>query len=286
MKVDLGGLSVPEARAAAGRFLEATEALREAGAVRPSQKMERRREREKVRLTTQCRRAIENAMEGMRAPIERAAGLREDDLDDFIRRLLTAIEGLSGAELFAVFNSYGQQAIAAGITEASLELKLATAFSVQPKAALATMQQALAKLTAIVTDREKAALRATLHDGLAQGLTGPEIAQRLGDTMRDGIHYLGDDGTIVRTMPTDTWANMVARTEMNRAMNDGIVSTYRSAGISEVVFTAASDACPECADLDGETFSVNDSDNLPPIHPNCRCGVVSAESAGALAVAA
>lgn len=91
---------------------------------------------------------------------------------------------------------------------------------------------------------------------------------------------------------------MVARTETIRAANEGARMTYEEAGIEEMEWLAADDACPICLTLNGrkvrvaegflkmgETLALDDEEDgtftpsyeavtAPPAHPHCRCTIV------------
>lgn len=68
----------------------------------------------------------------------------------------------------------------------------------------------------------------------------------------------------------------IARTEANRMQNEAALEAYHTAGIKRYRFHASLDekTCLDCWKLDGMSFSVDaglEGENLPPIHPNCRC---------------
>lgn len=99
-----------------------------------------------------------------------------------------------------------------------------------------------------------------------------------------------------------TWdevrAARVARTETIRASNRGAKVAYRRAGVTNLRWLAASDACPYCSSLNGTVVGIDrnflnvgedfqpdgttspyrvrylDVDT-PPLHPNCRCSIVA-----------
>jgi SPP1 gp7 family putative phage head morphogenesis protein len=98
-----------------------------------------------------------------------------------------------------------------------------------------------------------------IADGAARGAPVSEIAGDIADVMGD-----------------EAWAQMVAMTELNRAMTATTLDTYTENGIERCEWSVADgSACEECADLDGETADVGDSfstgDDGPPAHPNCGC---------------
>jgi len=93
------------------------------------------------------------------------------------------------------------------------------------------------------------------------------------------------DGSTVDTIATnleevaggESKAMVIARTELNRAMTQAAVSRYQDSGIDQVEWEAA-DPDDECADNDGEVVTYGEEfpsgDIEPPVHPNCRCGLL------------
>jgi SPP1 gp7 family putative phage head morphogenesis protein len=69
-------------------------------------------------------------------------------------------------------------------------------------------------------------------------------------------------------------ATVIARTEVMKAVNQGSKARYEEAGIkSEWLTTHDERLCDECAGYDGK-LSPEETDGLPPAHPNCRCTVI------------
>lgn len=63
-------------------------------------------------------------------------------------------------------------------------------------------------------------------------------------------------------------------TESSRVQQDVFTDSAKQFEVEEYVFIAEGDACPICADLDGEIFKFKDAvvgENAYPIHPRCRC---------------
>lgn len=101
-----------------------------------------------------------------------------------------------------------------------------------------------------------------LADGLAQGKGADTIARNL----RKNVATI-----------TKTRANVIARTEIIRAHAEGQLDAFERLGVEEVGImaewsTAGDDrVCAICADLEGETFTLDEARGLIPEHPNCRC---------------
>jgi hypothetical protein len=64
---------------------------------------------------------------------------------------------------------------------------------------------------------------------------------------------------------------MIARTETANAFNGANAAGLRAHGWTQVTWIAAPDACPECAELDGEVMSIGEYEAEPTLHPNCSC---------------
>lgn len=97
---------------------------------------------------------------------------------------------------------------------------------------------------------------------------------------------LGPDGTsrLVRDAVDDMEkrrADMIATTEMNRAMSQAALDKMLNLGIEYKQIILVDDACEICqANADEDPIPVDDSypsgDDGPPFHPNCRCAVTGA----------
>jgi hypothetical protein len=73
-----------------------------------------------------------------------------------------------------------------------------------------------------------------------------------------------------------TRAEMIARTETKRALNEATRVKAHAAGKMYWIVVSAADCCDECYEAyDGNTFhDPEDEDMWPPLHPNCGCDQV------------
>lgn len=264
-------------------------------------KIERERMVAKVEGTRALATALEIALAAMRRDALHRFGLREGEIGMGIRELREHIArladgagqlGFDERHLEMAFRAPVAAAYRAGLASAKDELRswpvheaekkrkiftVNTAFEdFDPAAAIDALYQTTLEFSRQVVDRERDGLKKLLLDAIQHGDTADEINDSIRLFFGDGIHYVSDDGSIVRTIPEDAWIEMVSRTEIARAQNGGITDTYRAAGVEMVQFITAEDerVCPECEDLDGEIIPV-DSDDIPPIHPSCRCTVIA-----------
>jgi len=93
-----------------------------------------------------------------------------------------------------------------------------------------------------------------IGQGVAQGIPAKQIAKDI---------YASTDLSQAR-------ADMIALTETARAYNEGSIDQYANFGVTQFDWVAYDDACPECLAL--EALNPHDlADDVPPLHPNCRC---------------
>ena len=71
----------------------------------------------------------------------------------------------------------------------------------------------------------------------------------------------------------------LARTELNYSMNQGRLDSYEQMGVRQVSIMAVGDdrTCDFCMALDGFIYDLNEARDLLPVHPNCRCVIISTD---------
>lgn len=101
-----------------------------------------------------------------------------------------------------------------------------------------------------------------LAEALQEGWSSDQLARSLRDVLDDS-----------------SWADMVAQTELTRAVSYSTLLTYQGQGVTKSIWLTAHDqrVCPICKDNDGESRSVGQDfpsgDSQPPAHPRCRCAL-------------
>ncbi|MCG3205722.1 MAG: hypothetical protein KCHDKBKB_02445 [Elusimicrobia bacterium] len=140
-------------------------------------------------------------------------------------------------------------------------------------------------------------IKASLRQSLLEGIAANESLQQLQTRVEDQIDSFASvnvrpvidaQGNVVRaghsrSVSRSSAAELIARTEANRAYNEGNLDALNQAGIEKVVFLLSSDACPECRAVSesipgeklGKTLGMDEARSLLPIHPNCRCTFIS-----------
>lgn len=148
----------------------------------------------------------------------------------------------------------------AGVDLNNIDLAFAVDFSLKPDAVkyrsrLKEHESLLAE-TLKQTTIEKA--DRVIEDGIRNGKTYKEIAKELSVS-------LGFD---------EKRAELIARTEANWALNEGIRLHQEEIGVKEFKISPAPNACDNCKDKAKKTYKVTDKGILP-VHPRCRCVQVS-----------
>ncbi|MBI4063481.1 MAG: phage portal protein [Elusimicrobia bacterium] len=140
-----------------------------------------------------------------------------------------------------------------------------------------------------VSEALKASLRQALIEGIAASETIPQLMRRIEDQL-DSVATvsvrptLDAQGNVLRAghtrqMERSTAAEIIARTEANRAFNEGNLDALSQAEIQRVQWLLASDACPQCVAAAeilagnklGKVLSIDEASGQIPVHPNCRC---------------
>ena len=150
---------------------------------------------------------------------------------------------------------------------------------VKPTFAMEALRNRVNEFSFLVNQREQDYLNQLLDQGLSDGWTPKKLSSEIAQAFSDGYHITDASGSVVRTIPTDEWAQMVAQTELNRAQTMGAMSLYHAAGVQKVEFVTnhGSTVCDVCAGYDGEVYPINDVPEEPPVHPRCCCALVAAD---------
>jgi SPP1 gp7 family putative phage head morphogenesis protein len=163
--------------------------------------------------------------------------------------------------------SLAQYPIVTGGNAALTALGVSGTFTMVHMPVLSYMQDYQLDLIKKLTREVRDQLKEQLKRGYIMGDSIPEIAKRLRDTkLKKGV------------WPTvEKRAEVIARTEIIRASNQGALAVYRQYDVKRVRWLTALDerVCRICGPLHGKVFPI---DNIPfggpPAHPRCRCFIV------------
>lgn len=242
--------------------------------------LERKRMRQKVAGTKKVRAALEDVWDRLRIAVLGKAGFTEDDSQDSVSRIRHLLDALDSVDTTVVTSAMATELAsiyAQAVTECKYELGVS--FDLQPTGALYALAHHELTFSRKVIDRERNAIKQMLMAALSAGDSTQTLGAKLRDYFDDGIHIVGASGAVERVMPLDSWAELVARTEVGRAYTQGTFDTYRQARVQAYTFLSAEDerVCAQCDALDGQTFPITDTEDAPLQHAGCRCTSVAAE---------
>ena len=125
----------------------------------------------------------------------------------------------------------------------------------------------------LLTDLSKdvcVTLRDVLYDGIKDGLNIGELTDLL---LTNGLKGKGK-------FDAKTRAEMIARTEKTRLINQSKWNTFKQNGVEWVEIVTRRDArvCSYCLELEANNPYRIDQVLLPPFHPRCRCVIRKAQA--------
>lgn len=193
--------------------------------------------------------------------------------------LKQAVSNMEGGGYSAVLYDELSAMVLTGYTSARKILNLSIDFERGvPSYAMEALRQHVDEFAFLVNQREQDYLNDVIDDALATGATPGTLAANIKSAFEGGYHITDDQGNVVRTMPTDSWSETVARTELSRAQSLGNMALYRDAKIEKVLFatTQGANVCDICEPMDGRVYDIEDAPQ-PPIHSNCCCCLIAAD---------
>lgn len=154
----------------------------------------------------------------------------------------------------------------------SLELSLVNPYHVDRIGLL--YNRVFSELRGITATMEQQISR-VLSQGMLDGDNSRVIARKLAAVIKGSDEELGITDTLGRFIPAKRRAEIMARTEMTRVFHKAAIQEYRNQGIYnitvDVEFLSSKDnrVCPICKELDGNIYSLDEAENLIPVHPQC-----------------
>jgi len=156
-----------------------------------------------------------------------------------------------------------------------IEISMSTPFHLERVGLLYT--RVFSELKGITSQMEQQISR-ILAQGMIDG-DGPRVLARklIGGVNGHRAEELGIKDTLGRFIPAQRRAEIMARTEIIRAHAQAELQEFKNWAIEGVVVKAemmtAGDnrVCPQCSALEGEIFTIEEAQNIIPLHPSCRC---------------
>ncbi|MDO5849291.1 MAG: phage minor head protein [Methanobrevibacter sp.] len=150
------------------------------------------------------------------------------------------------------------------------DIRQARVFNDATKLSLKFLQDYNFDLIKRLSDDLRGSVRHHIFRGVAEGQSVYEVAKAIGES---GLKPLPG-----MTLSAVQRAKMIARTEVGRAMLTGTLQAYENYGVEQVEVLTAGDTnvCTICQQAEkNNPYDINDTDNLPLFHPNCRCSVLA-----------
>ncbi len=133
-----------------------------------------------------------------------------------------------------------------------------------------------------ITEAMDMQISQVLGQGLVDG-DGPRLlARKLNAVISGGGAELGITDSLGRFIPAERRARMLARTEIIRAHHQATIQEYQNWAVEGVRVqaewsTSGFNVCPDCQDLEGQTFPLEEIRDMIPLHPSCRCMALPAK---------
>ncbi len=106
--------------------------------------------------------------------------------------------------------------------------------------------------------------------------TRQRVGAALETGVREGQSVQRIAREIDRILDDPARSELIAVTEVNRAMSQATLQLYRDNGVGWWDLLTASDPCPVCAAIAAHNpHPIADSGEFPPEHPRCRCSAAS-----------
>ena len=105
-----------------------------------------------------------------------------------------------------------------------------------------------------------------------------ELARILAYSVEQGLGVGEVTRLVGPVLRNPRWAEVVANTEIRRAVTAASLDRYRSRKVELVTWSTSVDPCPVCEDNSGEAVkpgaAFSSGDDGPPAHPNCGCVLI------------
>lgn len=130
----------------------------------------------------------------------------------------------------------------------------------------------------ILNDALKQQIRSTIIQGRLEGDAIREITANVKDVF-SSRGFIGLTDRSGRNWSLDRYSEMLTRTHIIRANNEGAINRAKDFDVDIVEISTHASACPICQPFEGQFFSISGTDskypplaggNEPPYHPNCK----------------
>ena len=218
-----------------------------------------------------------------------------NNLDKTIHK---ALEGLTPEEIEAIssirigtmpkrLSSLAAAAAQKGVERAYMDLNMLLSWDINMTPIADYYLQHYDEFSKILSSDLQNRIKEMISTAVKEGTPTEEVHQQIAEIYAGPVTIKVPekvvDNKIVRTayeyeMNKDVYTTAVARTEIQRALNNGRVYGYQESGIAKTLkWTTNPGACEECVARNGAIYNVEDTQDLIPYHVNCRCTFTVAE---------
>ncbi len=169
-----------------------------------------------------------------------------------------------------------------GAQKAALDMNVVMSWNIDMQAIASFYVQHYEEFSKILADDLQKRIKEMISEAVKEGTPSTEVHQQIADIFAGPVtikvpEKKDDEGNITRQgyeyeMDKDTYTTMVSRTEIQRAVNNGRVSSYDESNLAKTLrYVANPGACEICMPHNGEVQPVAETLDVIPRHPNCRC---------------
>ncbi len=121
-------------------------------------------------------------------------------------------------------------------------------------------------------------IRQVIWIGIQQGQDVHTVESELNKLVIEPLNIISKTtGETTRILSPEARAQMIARTELQRSLNQGRLIAYKNYNVEKINIILGDRACEDCQeDADGGPYSPDDVP-VKPSHPNCECDYESAD---------
>jgi len=213
----------------------------------------------------------------------------QDKLDKTIHKQL---EGLTPDEIEAIstvrigsmpkrLSSLAAAAAQKGVERAYTDLNMLLTWNINMTPVADYYMQHYEEFSKILSSDLQSRIKEMISTAVKEGTPTVEVHKQIAEIFAGPVTIKVPekvvDNKIIRraydyNMDKDVYTTMVARTEIQRALNNGRVYGYQESGIAKTLkWIANPGACEFCLPHNGAIYNVEDTQDLLPLHPNCRC---------------
>jgi SPP1 gp7 family putative phage head morphogenesis protein len=181
--------------------------------------------------------------------------------------------------------SLGAAAANKGLRQAYTDMKLLLTWDIDMTPIAEYYLQHYTNFSNVLAQDIQDKIKKVVAESVTAGDPVNEVHKKIGEVFNQPItikvpEKLNDVGEVIRRayeyeMNKDSYTTTVARSEIQRALNNGRVYGYQQENIVKTLrWVVNPGACEICEEHSGQIYDIEDSQDILPAHPNCKCTFV------------